>query len=330
MTDLIQKARALDKFSIGRLISDFEDSRATAATRRHEIVAELDAALAADGRAPARILGFTGTPGAGKSTLVGTLAGRMITERPELRVAVLAVDPSSQVSGGALLGDRTRVRFPLDEKRLFFRSQSSDREMGGLGRNTFQVVRLLRLLFDYILVETVGIGQSEIEIQHLGDRIYLVLQPLGGDQVQFMKAGIMEIPDAVILNKADEKAAAEKSFHALQASLAFARPGDEDIPLFRTSAHSGLGLDELLEDMHVRAQNGDFAIKEAYFFRKWVRDEFGRRGLVYLDQLQTDAAAAGPDGRRRSLPDKAGSFDLAQIEFETGYQVDMAGAVVRS
>ncbi len=317
--ELIQKARALDKFSLGRVISHFEDARPVGAEVRREILETLRST--GGDEKPARILGFTGTPGAGKSTLVGALAGRLIQDDPSARVAVLAVDPSSQVSGGALLGDRTRVRFPLDEKRLFFRSQASDRELGGLGRGTFQVIRLLRLLFDFIFVETVGIGQSEIEIQHLGDRIYLVLQPLGGDQIQFMKAGIMEIPDAVILNKCDEKAAANKSYYALQASLAFARPGAADIPLYKTSATNGTGLDEVLADLREPGLTRDFAGKEAYFFRRWVRDEYGRSGLAYLDEL-----APGP----ASLPEHVGSFDRAQIEFETGYQRNMAGAVVRS
>ena len=144
-----------------------------------------------------------------------------------------------------------------------------------------------------------------------------------------MKAGIMEIPDAVIMNKADEEAAASKSFHALQASLAFARPDAEDIPLFKTSATTGLGLDELLADMRALEHPPSFAEKEAYFFRKWVRDEYGRSGLAYLKELTTTAAES--DGNAKTpFPERVGSFDRAQIEFETGYQVSMAGSVVRS
>src|SRR5690606_6958306 len=117
-------------------------------------------------------IGITGTPGAGKSTLVGEMATRLVGADDHTAVAVLAVDPSSQISGGALLGDRTRVRFPAGEPRLFFRSQASDRELGGVSRTTFPVCRLLHRLFDVVFVETVGIGQSETEIQHVSDWTY--------------------------------------------------------------------------------------------------------------------------------------------------------------
>ncbi|MEQ9365785.1 MAG: hypothetical protein RIF32_16195, partial [Leptospirales bacterium] len=253
MQELVSKALTGDKWSIGRLISVFEDRRPEAAERRGAILREL--AAHGDSRR-GRFIGMTGTPGSGKSTLIGEIANRLI--RPDdtskapgagsnsagashssgpgsanpgadFRVAVLAIDPSSEVSGGAILGDRTRVNFALDEKRLFFRSQASDRELGGVSRSTFQVARLLYYLFDFVLIETVGIGQNEIEIQYVADRIYLVLQPLGGDGIQFMKAGIMEIPDVFVLNKADAVEAAKQSYYALKAALSFVRPGDEDL-----------------------------------------------------------------------------------------------------
>ena len=133
---------------------------------------------------------------------------------------MLAVDPSSQVSGGALLGDRTRMRFPPDERRLFFRSQASESDLGGLGPSTFQVCRLLTRLFDCVMIETVGIGQSEADIRHLADRVYLVLQPLGGDEVQFLKAGIIEVPHAFILNKCDEPVVGDELPPAAQLDVA--------------------------------------------------------------------------------------------------------------
>lgn len=326
MQELIEKALSGDKWSIGRLISVFEDRRADAAGRRGEILHRL-------GEHPdarrGRFIGLTGTPGAGKSTLVGEIANRLIRLPANVdhadgraipagtaRVAVLAIDPSSQVSGGSILGDRTRVNFALDERRLFFRSQASDRELGGVSRSTFQVARLLYYLFDYVLIETVGIGQNEIEIQYLADRIYLVLQPLGGDGIQFMKAGIMEIPDVFVLNKADAQEAAKQSYFALKAALSFVRPGEEDqVEILLTSAHTGMGLDKLSQDIadsSTSVTKRSMQAKEEYYFEKWVRDEFGRMGLRHLNQSL--------GGARAFIASHSQSFDTAQAGFPKTYE----------
>jgi len=305
MEELVRAALDLDKYSIARLISIFEDTRPAAAQSRVKILEQLSSS-----RRKAVFIGITGTPGAGKSTLTGELTTRIIRQKNDLAAAVLAIDPSSEISGGSILGDRTRVRFPLDEKRLFFRSQASDLELGGVGRHTFQVCRVLFRLFDIVFIETVGIGQSELEIQHVADRTYLVLQPMAGDQIQFMKAGIMEIPDVFVLNKADEARAAHRSLHALKASLAFARPGEEEIPVLKTSALTGEGVDELAEDILTNGRNLPMAEKEEYFFSRWVRDEFGRTGLRILNQ---------GDGSSGFIK-KSGSYDLAQKEFQTRFR----------
>ena len=310
MSDLASRAVELDKWSLGRLVSVFEDAREDSAAERARLLCELEA----HPRARRGVfVGVTGTPGAGKSSLVGELARRLIADDPGLAVAVLAVDPTSHVSGGALLGDRTRVKFPLREPRLFFRSQASDRELGGVSRSSFQVCRALRHVFDLVFVETVGIGQSEIEIQHVADWTMLVLQPLAGDQVQFMKAGIMEIPDAFVLNKCDEREAADASYHALRASLGLARvDSEEPPPLYRTSAVTGEGVSELAADLRELAAGGPrraWADKEAYFFVKWVRDEFGRRGLHRLFELAPTAA---------DFVRAAGGVDEAQLAFARG------------
>lgn len=304
MRELATRALALDKRAIARLISLFED-------RRLEAVAEREAVLEALEDAPrrARFIGITGTPGAGKSTLVGELATRLIAGDDTTAAAVLAVDPSSQVSGGALLGDRTRVRFPAGEPRLFFRSQASDRELGGVSRATFPVCRLLSRLFDVVFVETVGIGQSEIEVQHVADWIYLLVQPLAGDQIQFMKAGIMEIPDAFILNKCDQREAAERTYHALHGSVRLARPGVDPPRIHRTSAVTGEGIDEVVAEIRglgAGPAGRSMAEKERIFFARWVRDEFGRTGLHLLERR---GGGAGP-----YLAD-SGSYEAAQRRF---------------
>jgi LAO/AO transport system kinase len=261
-------------------------------------------ALAAAPHRDARLVGITGAPGSGKSTLIGRLATALIAAEPEAAVAVLAVDPSSAVSGGALLGDRTRVRFPPDEPRLFFRSQATQGELGGIGRATFQVCRLMRLLFDYLFVETVGVGQSEIEIARLADTTWLVLPPLAGDQVQFLKAGIMEVPDRFLLSKFDVGEPAHRSYAALRAAVQVARG---DLPVTRTSARTGDGIDELVDALRAgRADRRPWAEREAYFLDRWARAEFGRAG--------GDLLVARPAADWLM---SAGSFEDAQIAITT-------------
>ena len=268
-------ARELNKHAVSKLVAVFEDTRPQAAAKRAEILGEL-------GPAKATVLGITGTPGAGKSSLVARLVPALLAES-ELSVAVLAVDPASHVSGGALLGDRTRTRFATGEKRAFFRSQSNAAELGGLAPTTFQVTRLLKRLFDVVIVETVGIGQSELDIRYLADHVYLVLQPLGGDEIQFLKAGIIEIPDSFILNKCDDPAA-NQSYYQLRSSLSLARPFDEELPpIFRTSARTGEGVDELAASMLTVQRRHTDDEREEYFFTRWVEDEWGATGRRYAE-----------------------------------------------
>ena len=304
--DLVEAALALDKYAVSQLITLFEDRRATAPARRAAVLAMLDSGGAeSDGR----IIGVTGTPGSGKSTLLSRITVDLLDADDTLSIAVVAVDPSSHVSGGALLGDRTRMRFVPDERRLFFRSQASDSDLGGLGPSSFQVCRLLTRLFDCVMIETVGIGQSEADIRHLADRVYLVLQPLGGDEVQFLKAGIIEVPHAFILNKCDEPQSGS-SYHHLRSSMWLARPFDDDVPpIFRTSALTGEGMDELAADMlaRVRAAGGTgLAEREPYFFERWVTDEWGRVGRGFL--------TGNLDGAAEYL-ERCGSYEGAQSSF---------------
>ncbi|MCB1257089.1 MAG: hypothetical protein KDB26_08295 [Microthrixaceae bacterium] len=318
--DLIDQAVELDKFSVSRLISIFEDQRPQAAAQRSAVLEALDRRAgdqnSQNGRPKGVILGITGTPGSGKSSLLSRITVDLLERDPELSVAVVAVDPSSQVSGGALLGDRTRMRFVPDERRLFFRSQASDNELGGLGPSSFQVCRVLTRLFDCVFIETVGIGQSEADIRQLAGRVYLVLQPLGGDEVQFLKAGIIEVPDAFVLNKSDEPAS-DVSYHQLLGSMWLARPFDEQAPpVFRTSALSGEGLTELEDDMLGALANSATSLteRELYFLARWVEDEWGARGLRYLrDSL----------GGERAFLAGAGDYDGALAAFSAAFVASM-------
>lgn len=305
LAGLCERAIALEPSAVARLVSVFQDRRASAPAERELVMASL-----AEQLDDAFVLGITGTPGSGKSSLIGRLAVDMLRADPDVSIAVLAVDPSSHLSGGALLGDRTRLgAAELDDDRFYFRSEASDTELGGLSPSSFQVCRLLTRLYDLVIVETVGIGQSEGDVRHLADSVFLVMSPLGGDDVQFFKAGIIEIPEVFVLNKSDEPSS-DKTFHQLKSSLWLARPFDpDDVPIVRTSAKTGTGIDDLREQVRVRMQRTEHPgrdQRDAHFIERWVRDEWGRRGVTFL-RGHLDGAG--------SLLDAAGGFDAAQARF---------------
>jgi len=300
---LVERALNFHTLSISDLVAVFEDTRPDSMAQRREVMSLLRQ------RRHGVVIGVTGTPGSGKSTLLGRLAVAVAEQRVGASVAVLAVDPSSPVSGGALLGDRVRVRFPIDRPELYFRSQASDAALGGLGPRSFQVTRLLLCLFDYVFVETVGIGQSEIDVRWLCDRMLLVLQPLAGDEVQLLKAGVMEVPDVIVVNKCDEKAAARKLVAALSSSLPMSRPfGDGPPPVFQTSALNGDGIDALCADVLSHAISQSLDAKESHFFRRWVKDQWGMAGAEALTRYGTDfvAAAGGLDEAQHRLTSALG------------------------
>lgn len=285
MTDAerVAAARAGDKRALARLVTAVEDPRPAAAPRRAAILAAV-----AD-RPLGRVVGLTGAPGVGKSTLVGALAQALLSAG-ETRVAVLAIDPSSPVTGGALLGDRTRVRFAGAEDRLYFRSQASGAISGGVARATHHVCRLLARLFSTVVVETVGVGQGEIEIVRIADTTWLVLQPHGGDAVQFMKAGVMELPDGFVVSKGDLGAAAGATAAALTSALGLIAPGATPRPVIVTSAVTGLGVAELAAAI-AAGPRGRLLAKEPGLFERWVLDEHGAAGLRRLRTLAPTTAA---------------------------------------
>jgi len=290
-SELLKDAFQLKKYPLAQLLSSFEQDSAAARTTRSEVIAALDEQSAARQK-DALMIGITGSPGAGKSTLINALCLRLLERQEDLSIAVLAVDPSSAVSGGSLLGDRTRTTFPTDEPRLFFRSQASNLELGGISHQTFQATRLLRRLFDLVFIETVGIGQSEMEIQRLADHTLLVLQPLAGDQVQFIKAGIMEQPDGFIVNKCDAEALANQSYELLRSSLKVARIATQSPPIFLTSAESGRGLAELVEHLselqRLANNRSEREQQELQGLANWVKTQWGLRGQTrYLTAAVT-------------------------------------------
>ena len=233
---LVARAREGDKRATARLLSVVENDEPSAAAVLRELYPET-------GRA--RIIGVTGPPGGGKSTLVNRLAGVYREQTP--RVAVVAVDPSSPFSGGALLGDRIRMQDRFLDEGLFIRSMASRGHAGGLARTTARVVNVLDALgYGIILVETVGVGQEEVEVIRVADTVCLVTVPGLGDDIQAIKAGVLEIADVLVVNKADRPGANETARDLAQMlSLGKLRTSWKP-PIVRTTAATGDGVAELV------------------------------------------------------------------------------------
>ncbi|OBI16522.1 LAO/AO transport system ATPase [Mycobacterium sp. E2327] len=233
IADLIAGARNGSPRATGRLLSLVEGDQ------RDEVLASIGPATAVD----VRVIGITGPPGAGKSTTVGALVGAY-RERGS-RVAVLAVDPSSPFSGGALLGDRIRMTAHINDSDVLIRSVATRGHIGGLAAAVPAAIRLLGAIgYDVVLLETVGVGQSEIEIAAVADPTVVILNPGAGDAVQAAKAGVLEVADIVAVNKADREGA-EQTVRDLRA--------ETKAPIVSLIAARGEGVADLvsaIEDHH--------------------------------------------------------------------------------
>jgi LAO/AO transport system kinase len=192
----------------------------------------------------ARIIGFTGPPGVGKSTLIGALTGEM--RKADREVAVLSIDPSSPFTRGALLGDRIRLSEHFLDPGVFIRSMASRGALGGLSEAALQVALVMDAAGkDDVLIETVGVGQAEIDIVDHADTIILALMPGSGDSIQALKAGVMEIPDIIVVNKADHPMT-DTMVREVRGVLALSHhEGAWKVPVLRTEAMDGVGVDEL-------------------------------------------------------------------------------------
>jgi LAO/AO transport system kinase len=233
---LIAAARTGDARALARLVSLIENDSA-------ELRRLLKVIVPMTGHA--HIVGLTGAPGVGKSTVTGALVRHYRNEG--LRVGVLAVDPSSPFSGGALLGDRVRMQEHATDDGVFIRSMASRGHLGGLSLATPQALRILDAAgFDVVLIETVGVGQAEVEIASQADSTLVVVAPGLGDSIQAAKAGILEIADIFIVNKSD-RPGAQEVIRDLRTMLAMAsyRAGDWKPPIVSTTAATGDGIDDL-------------------------------------------------------------------------------------
>ena len=206
----------------------------------------------------ARIVGLTGPPGVGKSTLIGALTAEM--RKADREVAVLSIDPSSPFTRGALLGDRIRLADHFLDSGVFIRSMASRGALGGLSEATLQAALLMDASGkDDVFIETVGVGQAEIDIVDHGDTIVLVLMPGSGDSIQALKAGVMEIPDIIVVNKADHPMT-DTMIREIRGVLSLGPPTSWKVPILRTeAANKGQGVPELAEKIsehraHIEAE----------------------------------------------------------------------------
>src|SRR6478752_1351769 len=195
----------------------------------------------------ARIVGFTGPPGVGKSTLIGALTAEL--RKAERQVAVLSIDPSSPFTHGALLGDRIRLSDHFLDPGVFIRSMASRGALGGLSEAALQVALAMDAAGkDDVLIETVGVGQAEIDIVDHADTIVLALMPGSGDSIQALKAGVMEIPDVIVVNKC-EHPLADTMVREIRSVLAIGPQRSWRVPVVRTEAAKETGIEELLDSI---------------------------------------------------------------------------------
>ncbi len=243
LPELVDGARDGQQRAVARLISLIED----ASSQVREAV-RLLTPLSEPGRTS--VVGLTGSPGVGKSTTTSALVGAL-RARGE-RVGVLAVDPSSPFSGGALLGDRVRMQEHALDPDVFIRSMASRGRLGGLSWATPQALRVLEAAgCDVVLIETVGVGQAEVEIAALADTTVVLVAPGMGDAIQAAKAGILEVGDVLVVNKADRDGA-DRAVRELEGMLALGGSGRDPgwtPPVCRTVAATGVGIDQLLAEL---------------------------------------------------------------------------------
>jgi len=280
--------------------------------RRAEALALLDALERRTPFPGASRVGITGPPGAGKSTLLDALV-RALRPRGD-RVAIVAVDPSSPQTGGALLGDRFRVRSGAGDPGVFIRSMAARERLGGLADATRAGVVILAAAFDHVFVETVGVGQSEVDVAGLVDTLVYVAHPEAGDALQFMKAGILEFPDLFVVNKADLGEAAVRTARELETSLGggASRAHDAGRRVLLVSARNASGIDALVEALseHRRRQeqSGELRARRLRSQRAFVLETLANRyGSFGLDVLGGRKAVE----RRLEATEASSAFTLA-------------------
>ncbi len=290
-----QQILAGDRGAVARLMRDLDDGIAGATE---------DLAWLYPRTGRAFVVGVTGMPGVGKSTLVAALIGRY--RAAGAQVGVVAVDPSSPFSGGALLGDRVRMQQHATDAGVFIRSLATRGQLGGLSRSTVDVVSVLDAAgFDRVIVETVGVGQAEVDVMTAADVVVVASAPGLGDEVQALKAGILEIADVLVVNKADREGA-DRAARDLTTMLDLAQRGRRgqaaEVPVLKTVAATGVGVDALVDAIDaVRPATPESRLerrrRQAEAQVLAIAGELGRRGAA-----PGAGRSRGPGRRRRRTP----------------------------
>jgi LAO/AO transport system kinase len=269
-----------DPAQLGRRLRAGDRSAAPAALNVIENRADREAAAALlaevspselGGEAPAHLIGVTGPPGAGKSMLLSALVAEW-RERGRT-VAVLAVDPSSKRSGGSLLGDRARIEHDPRDDGILIRSTAAGGRLGGLAIPTREAADALAAAFDVVVVETVGVGQSETDVEEVCDTVAVVVQPASGDVLQFLKAGIMEVPDVLVVTKADLAEPARRAQRDLEQALAAL--GSSEVPVMPVSSvPPPSGIPELADALESHRERIEVAERRLHARRASAIREF--------------------------------------------------------
>jgi LAO/AO transport system kinase len=259
----------------------------------------------------AHVVGITGPPGVGKSSLCAALVAAW--RKADRTVGVIAVDPSSKSSGGALLGDRVRIVHDSADEGVFVRSMAARDRLGGLAGQTLAAMVMMRALFDRVLIETVGVGQSETDVAGVADTVVFCVQPGSGDSLQFMKAGIVEIPHLIAVTKADLGPAAERARADVAGALSLAAAdGAWPLRTLAVSSRSGAGLEALMAALEAHREHlsadARLALARHRQSEGWIAqslgERFGRAGIAKLGRLGFDLSlppGAQPFERLREL-----------------------------
>jgi LAO/AO transport system kinase len=283
---LAAAVRRGERAALARALNLLDDQRPEA---RREAADFLGCLQDKQTSASGHLIGMTGPPGAGKSTLSAALISEW--RRRGLRVGVLAVDPSSPISGGALLGDRLRMRTSADDDGVFIRSLACRGEFGGLSAEVWPMSLVMLAAFELVIIETVGVGQREIDISRMCDTTCFVAQPGSGDSIQFLKAGILEVPDVLVVNKADMGAVARRTLAELGSALGRSHgEGNWEVPVLSTSATTGSGVaalaDTLARHRASLAERGHLDQRRQQYQAQWIlkrlQEEFGSHGIRRL------------------------------------------------